>query len=83
MCIGIKIMLAIFFGAWGSWMFALARKTNVKNEDDFKKASIFKKLDMIFTEEDDLLNANKWRGVFAVVSCYTLMILYIVSIFNE
>lgn len=82
MCLGIKIAMVILNGLWCYWLITGAIRANVKDGGKFREEHIIKKIDMIFTEEDDLLNANKWRGILAVTLSLILEVCLIISFFK-
>ena len=58
---------------------AASKKNNVRNIDDFRNANLIRKIDMIFTEENDLLHANKLRDNIGMAICIVLIGYLIVS----
>ena len=84
MNIVINIILALFWGAACCWLIYSAKQANVKDLDEFRKAHFLKKINLIFTqEEEDLFNNEKHRGILALIVCFVLMVHFIVSVFKE
>lgn len=75
----IKIILAVILMAFCYKFVVASKKNNVKNIDEFRKANITKKIDMIFTEENDMLHANKMRDIIGMAICIILIGYLIVS----
>ncbi len=79
MCAGIKIILAVMLTIFCYKFIAASKKNNVRNIDDFRNANLIRKIDMIFTEENDLLHANKLRDIIGMAICIVLIGYLIVS----
>lgn len=75
----IKILLAVIIMAFCYKFVVASKKNNVKKIDEFNKANILKKIDMIFTEENDMLHANKMRDIIGMVICIILIGYLIIS----
>lgn len=82
MCLGVKILLIIVVGWCCYLIVSSAKKANVKNMDDFRHASLLKKINMIFTQEEDLLHVDKRRGLLSLAACLILLGYLIVSCFK-
>lgn len=76
---GIKIILAVILTVFCYKFVAASKRKNVKEIDEFRKANIIKKVDMIFTEENDILHANKMRDILGMVICIILIGYLIIS----
>lgn len=69
----VKITLAVLLMVFCYKYIATSKKNNVKKIDEFRKANLIKKIDMIFTEENDLLQANKMRDLIGLAICIILI----------
>lgn len=76
---GIKIILAVILTVFCYKFVVASKRKNVKEIDEFRKANIIKKVDMIFTEENDILHANKMRDILGMVICIILIGYLIIS----
>ena len=78
----LKLTLA---AAWVAFCYFFIRDTarlNIKDKNAFCQANFIKKIDLIFTEEDDLLNANKKRSILSVILILALVVYLVISCFN-
>ena len=76
---GIRIILAVMLTAFCYKFIITSKRDNVKNQDDFRGANLIRKIDMIFTEEDDLLHANKKRDIIGMAICIVLIGYLVIS----
>ena len=75
------LQITVLIGV-GYFLLKIHKKANVKNMDEFQNATLLRKIDMIFTEEDDLLNSEKWKSIITMVMILTLLIKLIIDCFK-
>mgnify|MGYP007012576867 CR=1 FL=1 len=83
MYIGMRIILSVMLTAYCYWFIVISKRNNVKNPDEFREANLIKKIDMIFTEENDLLHANKKRDILGMAICIVLIGYLVISCFKR
>lgn len=83
MSIGLKIIFAIIIGVGCVFYVRASMRSNIKNKAEFRHASFFKKIDMVFSEDDDLLNANKWWDIIGMLISLVLLGYLIISSIKE
>lgn len=82
MCIVIRIILASILVVFCFAYIRHSVRNNIKDMDEFRRLSLLKKIDMVFTDENDLLNANKIRDILGMILCLLLMIYLVMSCFK-
>lgn len=80
-CAVIKIILAVILIVFCYKFIDASKRNNVKDLEAFRNANFIKKIDMIFTEENDLLHANKQRDIIGLTICVVLIGYLIASFF--
>ena len=79
----IKILCAAMLTAFCYKFIVASKRNNVKNSEKFRNANLIRKIDMIFTEENDLLHANKTRDIIGMAICIALIGYVLASCFIE
>ena len=77
----LKIILAALIIVFCYKSIDASKRNNVKDLDEFRNANFIRKIDMIFTEEKDLLHANKLRDIIGMTLCIILIGYLIISCF--
>ncbi len=79
----IKILAIIGVAVYGYLFIHIHKKGNVKNMDEFRKASLLKKIDMCFTEEyDGMYNNERFGGYVGMVMILIALISLIIDCFK-